>query len=107
MGRVCQKSSGEQRETSYAVLNVIYAVVYYTNGIEVMIGRDKDSVGVTCSYLSVLSDALEKFYYHQNENKNRRFIMASVDYAWSIEPGQELTVSEADPSDVFLRIISR
>lgn len=26
-----------------------------------MIGRGKDGVGVTCSYLSALSDALEKF----------------------------------------------
>ena len=34
MGRVCQKSSGEQRETSYAVLNVVYAVVYYINSID-------------------------------------------------------------------------
>lgn len=34
MGRVCQKSCGEQRETAYAVLNVIYAVVYYTNSID-------------------------------------------------------------------------
>lgn len=29
--------------------------------IGVMIGRGKDGVGVTCSYLSALSDALEKF----------------------------------------------